>query len=222
MRKDDINIYLGQFPKGRYADEAKRRLAYLDSPLAMIDAAAPGAYLESSGLPLLDATQPYKFGNWTILRKPSRSRVRVVPVGAGKLPEVQAQTSAEDYYFYYEPLPAVAVSLHIEDGDDAIAYRNEKTAVTLRSCRRNSGARVPLRKDLDFGPASGATPLDVPAGYAVWLAADKKEDGDRKIRVSAAGDRLELRLPDKTVTLRPEDPGVEMSDLEAGTTCQFR
>jgi hypothetical protein len=221
-RKEDLALYLEKFPKGHYADEAKKRIAYLDTPVALIDAATPGAYLETRGLPLLDATVPHKFGNWTILRKPSRSRIRVLPVGAGKLPEVQTQSSAEDYYFYYEPLLNVAAALHIEDGDDAIAYRNEKTTVALRSCRRTGGASVPLRKDLDFSPARDALPLAVPANYAVWFVADKKEDSDRKIRVSAAGDLLEMRLPDKTITLKADDPSIEMMDLEAGTTCRFR
>lgn len=221
-RKEDLNLYLEKFPKGRYAEDARKRIAYLDSPLAMVDAATPGAWLENRELPLLDYTAPHRFGNWTILRKPSRNRARVLPVGAGKLPEVQTQEGSEDYYFYYEPLPAVAAALHVEDGEDQVSYRNEKTVVALRNCRRSGSARLPLRKDLDFATAPNALPVEVPAGYGVWFAANKKSDGDRKLRVSAAGDRLEMVLPDKTVALRADDPTLELTELDGGATCRFR
>jgi uncharacterized caspase-like protein len=221
-RKEDLSLYLEKFPRGRFVEDAKKRVAYLDSPLALVDAAGVGAYVEATGLPLLDTRSPYKFGNWTVLRKPSRSKLRVTMVGASKLPVLQAQDAKDEYYFYYEPLPSVAAYLRIEDGDDAVAYRNEKTSVTLRDCRRSSSTSLPLRKDLDFGAARGSEPLPIPNPYTVWIAADNKEANNRSIRVATAGDTLQFSLTDKTVTFRADDPTLEITDLDTGKTCRFR
>ena len=223
---DIEQLYLAQFPKGKFVEEAKARIAYLGTPQAKIDKLNTGAVLPPNYFPLLSAKQAWRFGEWILLRVPSKSKARVGLLETQeKVVDVPADKDDEQLYLYYngpKRLPALAFHFD-EDGpkEDKVAMRN-KESVSINDCQNDFGSfDVPEWRDLKFAEGIEFDAQPLPENFRMAFTTSDDDDSYTRL-LRREGDELKVMLKGRTVTIPARQPALQYKNTERGTECTYR
>ncbi|HUP90979.1 MAG TPA: caspase domain-containing protein [Solimonas sp.] len=222
-KKEDLDLYLGKFPKGTFAADARKRIAYLESPQALVDAMPLGVAMDIGGMPLLDSTVLHHFGEWTIVRGPGSRNVAVQAQGMSRTPVLNSPDDPENYYFYFGEGATTRAQLTMEDGDAEFQYQTADKNRALQGCKFSSRwSEIPPLKKLDNykKTLAKARTVDVQDGFSVRVVTS--EDEDQSVVLKREGEVLRVALADFTVSLDAGKPDVLVEDRrKKGGSCRY-
>jgi hypothetical protein len=223
-----LGLFLQKYPKGQMQEAAKQRMEFLRTPQAFIEQMAVGQTLSSQALPMLDPkANSFRFGNWVILRKPSKAKAVVAMLpNQGKGAEVLSKDEPEQWFFYYYGDSSRALFFKWDEDDaedDVLAYRNRKEAFRIKGCDADSlkvaGYSVPAIEDLEFPINTELNTLaELPSNWRLGVRTTNKRE---QVRILQRQEKeLSISLSEgRRLVLQADTFGARLQDQESA--CGF-
>lgn len=159
--------------------------------------------------------QPYRFGQWTLVRAPGAAAAATLAPQLYKL--IPGQKPEELFLYYGDGKErALALSFASEGKEDRAVLRSGWLSERLNGCRYGMPARLPaLLEVLKLKKLPAGEPPELPDDSVLRMG----NDGERGLR--RVGDELVADLGRFRVRVLAEGPTVHVGEPESGAFCRY-